>query len=399
MVAEHAATDGGTGAHVARSAATLTQAGYDVTLAVARREGASGIGADLRVIEGLGAFPWSKSTSDELLDVVRGIRPDVIRLQQIGNRDAICTLREQAPVAYDVHSYVGCTSGEFHFRRPGDECERAHGPMCLAHLAVSGCAHTWNPRAFATRYRLTGDVLAGIREANIAICHSEYVRRHLQRNEIHGPKLIPLFADEVADPVPAPAEGPVLFVGRVSAAKGLATLLKALPDGAELNVYGDGWWLPHARKIVDARGIADQVHFRGWADQAQLDRAYGEARVVVVPSHWPEPFGMVGIEAMAHARPVIGAATGGIPEWLTHGETGLLVPPGDVDALRTALTRLLADPDEGARMGEEGARQVRRRFSHEAYRTATRRAYSSAIAGWRGQTRHQTQSTPVPAIA
>jgi glycosyltransferase involved in cell wall biosynthesis len=119
-----------------------------------------------------------------------------------------------------------------------------------------------------------------------------------------------------------------------------------------------------------------------------LDRAYERAQIVVVPSHWPEPFGLVGIEAMARGRPVVATATGGIPEWLADGETGILVEPGDAGALTRALAGLRGDPGRCARMGERGVAHVAEHFTAERYVEAISRAYSMAEVNWRADARH-----------
>jgi glycosyltransferase involved in cell wall biosynthesis len=79
-----------------------------------------------------------------------------------------------------------------------------------------------------------------------------------------------------------------------------------------------------------------------------------------VPSVWPEPFGQVAIEAMACGKPVVASAVGGLADVVVHEETGLLVPPGDVAALRAALGRLIADPALRERMGAAGRERVER---------------------------------------
>jgi glycosyltransferase involved in cell wall biosynthesis len=84
--------------------------------------------------------------------------------------------------------------------------------------------------------------------------------------------------------------------------------------------------------------------------------------VGVVPSLCPEPLSLAALEAMACGRPVVASATGGLPDAVIHGETGLLVPPGDVGALREALCTLLSDPTLCRRMGE-AARQRARFFT------------------------------------
>ena len=153
---------------------------------------------------------------------------------------------------------------------------------------------------------------------------------------------------------------------------------------AVLDVRGDGWALPRTRRLARKLSIDKRVEFHGWATQTELDRAYEASSVVAVPSHWPEPFGLVGIEAMAHGRPVVASATGGIPEWLHDGESGLLVEPGNPRALAEALMTVLSDRGLAQRLGEAGATRVRSRFSEHAYLEAIADVYKQAEANWNG---------------
>jgi len=107
--------------------------------------------------------------------------------------------------------------------------------------------------------------------------------------------------------------------------------------------------------------------------------------VVVMPSLWPEPFGLVGIEALAAGRPVIASATGGVGDWLEHGVSGLLVKPGDVQDLARALNQLLADPQRQRAMGIAGREAVNARFSPERHVAAVLEAYGEARARWQSQ--------------
>ena len=87
--------------------------------------------------------------------------------------------------------------------------------------------------------------------------------------------------------------------------------------------------------------------------------AWAHCAVGVVPSIWPEPLSLAAVEAMACGRPVVASATGGLPEVVIDGETGLLVPAGDVGALRDALRALLSDPVLRRRLGEAARRRAR----------------------------------------
>jgi len=166
--------------------------------------------------------------------------------------------------------------------------------------------------------------------------------------------------------VTPPAREPViLYVGQLIRGKGVDLLLEAaagLERPWRLLLAGDG----NARPALEAQardlGIADRVEFLGFVPHERLGGLYARCRVAAVPSRWPEPFGMVGVEAMAHARPVAAFAAGGIPDWCAHGETGLLAPPGDIAALRDALDRLLGDELLAHRLGQAGRERALREF-------------------------------------
>jgi glycosyltransferase involved in cell wall biosynthesis len=110
-------------------------------------------------------------------------------------------------------------------------------------------------------------------------------------------------------------------------------------------------------------GVRDRVVFAGRRDDAA--ELLVELDVLALPS-WTEGLPLVVLEAMARRRPVVATPVGGTPEVVVDGETGLLVPPRDPDALAAALRRLLADADLRRRMGDAGYERVRERFSADA---------------------------------
>jgi glycosyltransferase involved in cell wall biosynthesis len=107
---------------------------------------------------------------------------------------------------------------------------------------------------------------------------------------------------------------------------------------------------------------ADVPQALGFVPPDELAPLYARAAVVACPSH-REGFGVACLEAMAHSRPVVASAVGGLLDLVVDGETGIHVPPGDVPALRAALERLLGDRELRLRMGEAGRRRAAERFS------------------------------------
>jgi glycogen synthase len=163
--------------------------------------------------------------------------------------------------------------------------------------------------------------------------------------------------------VGAEAEPPeILFAGRLSPEKGILELVEAA-RGHTLVVAGDG---PLQPQVPQARG---------WLARDELERLYARAAVVACPSY-REGFGVVCAEAMAHGRAVVASDVGGLRDLVVDGETGLLVPPRDVAALRAALERLLADDELRRRLGAPARERVRSYCSWETVTDSVLAAYA-----------------------
>jgi glycosyltransferase involved in cell wall biosynthesis len=100
---------------------------------------------------------------------------------------------------------------------------------------------------------------------------------------------------------------------------------------------------------------------KGWLEATELRRMLRKARALIFPSRWQEPFGMLGIEALAEGTPVVVVESGGTNDWSETGCT--VVPQGDLPAMTVAIERLGDDPDTALRLGRAGQRAVKKRFS------------------------------------
>jgi starch synthase len=198
-----------------------------------------------------------------------------------------------------------------------------------------------------------------------------------------------------------PARPVVLFVGRITRQKGIHLLLRAaslLPPDVQLVLRAGSADTPEVADDVSAAvaqaraGGREVVLIEESLGREELNRLIGSATVFCCPSVY-EPFGLVNVEAMACGVPVVAAAVGGIPEVVSHGETGLLVPveplddgsgqPGDPDAfaadLAAAITRLVEDPDLAKKMGEAGRLRVVERFSWQQVAARTAALYEGLV--------------------
>jgi glycosyltransferase involved in cell wall biosynthesis len=144
--------------------------------------------------------------------------------------------------------------------------------------------------------------------------------------------------------------GYVMFAGHLGAHKGLEPLVKAWVGlRTEIPLVLAGFPRLDTPSefppgVIVAKNVPHSDILRGWR----------HCLVAVVPSLWPEPFGLVALEAMAAGKPVVASAVGGLADLVVDGATGILVPPGDVEALRGAIARLLGDPLLREKMGQAG---------------------------------------------
>jgi glycosyltransferase involved in cell wall biosynthesis len=163
----------------------------------------------------------------------------------------------------------------------------------------------------------------------------------------------------------------ILTVGRWNSSekyKGADTLISALPrvlktaPDAFLVLVGEGDDRPRLEQLAHDLGVSKNVRFLWGLASDQLFACYAHCEIFALPSRG-EGFGLVFLEAMAHGKPVVGGAHGGVPDIVEDGVTGLLVQHGDVDALALALESLLTDPARAGAMGARGKERVGRKFS------------------------------------
>lgn len=388
------ARDGGVGAHVVASAAALAQAGVEVTVLVTRIDSDERI-AGVSVCERPRLLDRG-ATLQERLGATAQAPPALAHLHQVDDPELVAALREHAPVAISAHGYTACTSG-VHYFRPGRESARPHGPGCIPNLIV--CAHLRNPTTLPRRYAAASRGLRALRSADVAISYSSAVDRHLAANAVEHRAIVPYFPTipQASQPVPRVPRR-VVFAGRVIAAKGVGVLIRAAARvQGEFYICGDGRQSEAMRRLARRLRVERRVHFTGWLAPQELGTKLASASVVAVPSVWPEPFGLVGIEGLAAATPAIASATGGVGDWLQDGVNGLTVAPADVSALARALDALLADPQRQRRMGDAGRELVAKRFSQQRHMEVLLQAYGAAQRRWqalRAEAAPETISPP-----
>lgn len=165
------------------------------------------------------------------------------------------------------------------------------------------------------------------------------------------------------DAPPPTAAAHLVFVGRLAGVKGVPVLFEAVQrliadhPAVRLTLVGDGPERAGLQARARRMGLGGHVDFVGYRAQAEVADLLSDATALVLPS-FAEGLPVVLMEALAARLPVVTTRIAGVPELVEDGVSGLLVPPGDPEALRAALARLLADPDLRRRMGEAGRARV-----------------------------------------
>lgn len=333
----------------------------------------------------------------------RAWRPDVVFAHGIEHGVMVAALRGTAPVAQFVHDYVGsCISGTKTHQSIPRPCARPLGWGCLAHYYPHRCGGL-DPRTMWRDFGRQRRLREHLRRAEAVIVASshmarEMVREGVEASRVHQPSMFVPAVERVTNAPPLPGGEPsaaarLLFAGRMDAIKGGGMLIEALPRVAEalarpveLTLLGDGpararWEAAAAHVSASGPGIA--ITFPGW--EQDFESRLARTDLLVVPSVWPEPFGMVGPEAGAHGVPAAAFAVGGIPDWLTDGENGHLAA-GDrpaAEPLADAIVRALADRAHHASL-RDGARRLAPRFRLAPHVDALERILGSVVGGGAG---------------
>jgi len=330
--------------------------------------------------------------------------PDVIHVNNLLEPRALHVLRTLRPVVKSIHDcrpFCAKPSPSVASRFVGDSddlCDLTLGARCWRRCYLAA-GRTLRDRLEAWTYFPRN--LMALRE--VAACdrlvvYSRYLR-DLALRCVRDPAKVELVyhftdAESLVPPKArtAGAETVFLFVGRLVREKGVGLLLSALSrlsgERWRLIVAGDGPLREELVRQAQVAGLASRVSWAGFLSRAEVFRQYAAADVVVFPSIWAEGFGLTGIEAMYAGRPVIAFDTGGVNEWCVNGETGVLLPRGDVAALADAMRALARDARRREELGRHAREYVQRKFRKKGHIERLVSIYSAvAVRGRAGAAR------------
>lgn len=365
---------GGVEQNIADVTTGLRERGHYCVL-IYTQETAKGVAAYKRLFDGTIKSDAGEALTTTLRAQIASSIWDAVYVHKLESVEPLLPLKGLVRLVRMIHDHDECCPRHHkYFTFSNRICTYPVGWRCWADLA---CIDRDRDSKWGVKWRSLSQhkhELAVNREVfDQFLVGSRFMRDELAMNgialeRIH--RLAPCVRLPERETTRVPDTAELLFVGQLIKGKGVDLLLDAvarLRVPYHLTVAGDG----NARDALVAHatqlGVQDAVNFAGWVPREKLDVLYDQCRILAVPSRWAEPFGMIGLEAMHRARPVVGFAVGGIPDWLENGVNGYAIPERDVQAFADALTQLLSDIELARSMGRQGRNKLETTFSFPQY--------------------------------
>jgi glycosyltransferase involved in cell wall biosynthesis len=298
----------------------------------------------------------------------------------------------QCPAVHTVHNHdLYCPSGSKYLYGQAKVCDREMGILgCTWGKLIDGCGSR-RPEKIIGSFKRAYSELETIKKLGItAIANSDYVRSQLIANGLPASQIVTLkcgIASPQSNHLPLDKsihnQQRIFFAGRIVPEKGLDWLLKTMPlldARIHLDIAGEGWAMPQVRQLAEKLNISDRITWHGWCQKEKLEDLYRQSFAVIFPSVWPEPAGLVTLEAYARFRPVIASDVGGIPEHIQDRKTGILVALNNIEQLATAIMDLSHDFDKARAIGIAGNELFHSEFTLDIHAQRLKKIYDSAIA-------------------
>lgn len=327
----------------------------------------------------------------KVLDVSRKFKTDVVNLQNVFDPSLVGALNLEFPTTRFVHDHsVYCPGNSKYFFNSGKICNIATSADCFIYAYKEKCM-TRRPFQAVGRIIQRASWLKALKILPTVLCNSSYVKERLIQNGLNEERIFVngLFPghlegrSEDRDPgskvnKSGTKQTEILYVGRLFKEKGVDLLLTAcalIKSKFSLKIVGEGWEKNNLLGLARELRIEKKVKFLGFKVGPELQRLYQECDFFVLPSVWPEPFGMVGLEAHLFKKPVIAFNVGGIPDWLENGVNGFLLEEISSVALAERMEILINSPDLSKKMGEAGLKKVENQFNLQRHLNVLEQVY------------------------
>jgi len=335
-------------------------------------------------------FPLSSRNNASVVQrALADFRPDVIyvhKMPDLGVLEELVAM--EVPLVRMVHDHdLYCMRSCKYSYFSRTICTRPLSPYCVFPCgAFVARNHEGRPPFKWVSYSAKKREIELNRRFHRLIVNSRYVGAELLHNGFAAEKI------ELHPPVPnSNAVGErssfsdrnlIIYAGQIVRGKGVDVLLESLARVRapfECFILGDGNHRSSCEQLSRKLGLADRVQFKGYVPAEELNNYYREASLVVVSSVWPEPFGMVGIEAMRHGLPIVAFDAGGIKEWLIDGDNGYLVPWMDRVRYAARVEELLQNKTLARQMGGRGLLLVSAQYDFSRYINGLEKLFARVV--------------------
>jgi len=335
------------------------------------------LGGTLRIL-------YSLEARRKVRGLIRSTKPQVAHLHNIAHQlspSILGPMKESGMrIVQTLHDYkLVCPT--YRFFAHGHVCERCLGGRYFEAVRMR-CNEGSRGASLVNALEMTlhHTVLHSYRAVDAFVAPSRFLAQKIVEFGIPEEKVhhLPYYLN-LGEFSESPTVGDrIVFVGRLSAEKGLGTLVQAMGDvrGLPLVVVGEGPLEEDLRRQAE-RVAPGRIQFVGHLDGRALREAVAGARCVVVPSEWYENSPLTIYEAFAMGRPVVGSRIGGIPELVLHEKTGLLFETGSAENLSKALERLADDPRLARTLGRQARAHVETLCDPERHLARLQEAYES----------------------
>jgi glycosyltransferase involved in cell wall biosynthesis len=319
------------------------------------------------------AIVYNRNARERISALVRARRPDIAHMHNIYHHLSPSILgalkQEGVPTVLTAHDLkLACPN--YKMLTHAQVCERCKG------------GHIWNVavhRCMKNSFALSALIAVESAVHRMLRLYAAHLDRIIAPSRFYRDKLIewgwpnqrviylPNFAPTHFEPTPVPGQGGLLYFGRLSEEKGIATLIQASAlSGVPVTIAGTG---PNAAEFSQlAETTRAPVTFAGYKTGPQLAELLKQTRAVVLPSEWYENAPMSVLEAYSAGRPVLGAAIGGIPELIIEGESGWTFEAGNTEILAEKMKEVAGMTSHRlSDMGSTGAKMMLGNFDQNSY--------------------------------
>ena len=332
-----------------------------------------------------GQIIYSLEAKRKITELLEHKKPNLAHLHNIYHQLSPSILgaikRKKIPIVMTLHDYK-LTCPVYTLMRDGKICEECKGGKYYK-VVQNHCTKGSRAKSVVNMIEmyLHHTVFRVYNQVDVFISPSRFLKHQIEAmgfpgNIVHLPNFINAAGYE---PQYEPQENSLVYFGRLSEEKGVATLVEAVKGlNIPLKIIGDG---PQKELLVAkcAQEKIDNVKFLGYKTGKELLEEIRRSAVVVIPSEWYENYPRSVIESFALGKPVIGANIGGIPELVNDGETGYLFEPGNSQALREKIQLVIENRQFISAMGRNARRFAETELNPEQHYQQLMEVYQGAI--------------------